>query len=71
MKEIVDDSLLPKDSKCAYEIVINAVNEEELRIAMSEALTSLKENKQILQVTSSNFNGELGSVKINLKDLTK
>ncbi|MGC9778454.1 MAG: formylmethanofuran--tetrahydromethanopterin N-formyltransferase [Candidatus Heimdallarchaeota archaeon] len=68
---IVDDSLLPKNAKCVYEIVINAVSENELRKAMSEAITTLKDNKHMLQITSSNFNGELGSVKINLKDLIK
>jgi len=69
IKTDIADSLLPEGTQCVYEIVINATNEEELKLAMKQALLTTKDNINIIQITSSNYNGELGSIKINLKDL--
>jgi formylmethanofuran--tetrahydromethanopterin N-formyltransferase len=65
----IEDNLLPKGAKCVYEIVINAANEEDLKLAMKEAILAVKDNEEIIQITSSNYDGKLGSIKINLKDL--
>ena len=65
----IEDSLLPKKAHCVYEIVINAASEQDLKLAMKHAIIAVKDNEKIIQITSSNYNGELGSIKINLKDL--
>jgi formylmethanofuran--tetrahydromethanopterin N-formyltransferase len=65
----IEDSLLPKKARCVYEIVINAASEQDLKLAMKHAIIAVKDNEKIIQITSSNYNGELGSIKINLKDL--
>ncbi len=65
----IDNSLVPKNAHCVYEIVINATSEQDLKLAMKHAITAVKDNEKIIQITSSNYNGELGSIKINLKDL--
>ena len=65
----VDDSLLPSNAQCVYELVINATTEQDLKLAMKHAIQEIKDNENIIQITSSNYNGELGSIKIALKDL--
>ncbi|MCF2142381.1 MAG: formylmethanofuran--tetrahydromethanopterin N-formyltransferase [Candidatus Heimdallarchaeota archaeon] len=70
LKKDVSDSLLPPEVQCAYEIVINAVNEDELKKALKAGIDALRENNAIVKITSSNFGGELGKITINLKDLT-
>ncbi len=69
LKDKIDDSELPNNAQCVYEIVINAVNEDELKSAMKIAINTLKADKRIIKITSSNFGGELGSIKINLNEL--
>ncbi len=69
LKKDVSDSLLPPEVQCAYEIVINAVNEDELKKALKAGIGALRKNNAIVKITSSNFGGELGKITINLKDL--
>lgn len=69
LKEKVADSLLPANAKCAYEIVINAADEQELRKAMRSIIQFIKDDKRVSIITSSNYEGKLGSIKIELRDL--
>ncbi|HUT81894.1 MAG TPA: formylmethanofuran--tetrahydromethanopterin N-formyltransferase [Candidatus Bathyarchaeia archaeon] len=69
LKDNIEDSHLPNSAHCVYEIVINAVSEDELKSAMKIAIKAVKDDKRILKITSSNFGGELGSIKINLDEL--
>ncbi len=69
LKDKIEDSSLPKDGKCAYEIVINAINIDEMKKAMSSIINVLKVDKRVLKITSSNYDGKLGSININLKEL--
>lgn len=69
LKGIVTDSLLPKEANCVYEIVINGITEQEIRIAMKAAIKAVKDDERILKITSTNYEGELGRIQISLKDL--
>jgi formylmethanofuran:tetrahydromethanopterin formyltransferase len=61
--------LLPQNSNCAYEIVINALTEDELKAAMKAVIQAIKSDKSLLRITSTNYEGKLGEIKIHLKDL--
>ncbi|MHA1435074.1 MAG: hypothetical protein ACTSO7_14630 [Candidatus Heimdallarchaeota archaeon] len=61
--------MLPADGNCAYEIVINALTEEELKTAMKAVIQVVKDDKNILRITSTNYEGKLGPIQIQLKDL--
>ncbi|MHA1220865.1 MAG: formylmethanofuran--tetrahydromethanopterin N-formyltransferase [Candidatus Heimdallarchaeota archaeon] len=69
LKNTIEDSLLPKDAQCAYEIVVNATSENELREALKIAIQAIKDDERILKITSSNYGGELGRIKITLNEL--
>jgi len=40
-----------------------------MKKAMSSIINALKDDKRILKITSSNYDGKLGSININLKEL--
>ncbi|NHJ47206.1 MAG: formylmethanofuran--tetrahydromethanopterin N-formyltransferase [Asgard group archaeon] len=69
LKEKIADSLLPKEANCVYEIVINGITEEEIRKAMKAVIQAVKDDERILKITSTNYEGELGSIQIPLKEL--
>jgi formylmethanofuran--tetrahydromethanopterin N-formyltransferase len=69
LKGRVPDSLLPPKANCAYEIVINATTEEELKKAMRAAIKVAQEDSNVLKITSANYDGKLGPIKIHLKEL--
>jgi len=71
LKSIITDSLLPKDANCVYEIVINGITEQEIKIAMKAAIKAIKDDKRIIRITSTNYEGKLGSIQIPLKELIK
>lgn len=68
LKEEVPDSLLPANANCVYEIVINAINEEELKKAMKSIINAIRNDDRIIKITSSNYEGQLGSIMIHLKE---
>jgi formylmethanofuran--tetrahydromethanopterin N-formyltransferase len=69
LKEKIEDSLLPKEANCVYEIVINGLNEEEVRKAMSALIASALHDERIIKISSTNYDGELGSIQIPLEEL--
>ena len=69
LKDKVKDSLLPEGGNCAYEIVINALSEAELKKAMKAVILAVKDDKNIVRITSSNYEGKLGPIQIPLKEL--
>ena len=71
IKERITDSLLPAQCSCVYEIVINAINEDELKKAMRSIILAVKDDPQLLKITSTNYEGKLGSIVIHLQELLK
>ena len=49
--------------------MINALTESELKIAMKAVIQAVKDDKNLLRITSTNYEGKLGEIKIHLKDL--
>jgi len=62
LKNQVPDSLLPSEAQCVYEIVINALNEQELKVAMKAGIVAIHDSSHILKITSSNFGGKLEKI---------
>ncbi|MEA2069941.1 MAG: formylmethanofuran--tetrahydromethanopterin N-formyltransferase [Asgard group archaeon] len=69
LKQKIDQTLLPQQANCAYEIVINAISEDTLRRAMRIGIETALEKEKIIQITSANYKGQLGSYKIPLRQL--
>ncbi|MBD3192824.1 MAG: formylmethanofuran--tetrahydromethanopterin N-formyltransferase [Candidatus Heimdallarchaeota archaeon] len=69
LKESVSDSHLPAEGHCAYEIVVNARTEEELKEALQAAILTARNEEGIIKITSANYDGQLGSINLHLHEL--
>jgi formylmethanofuran--tetrahydromethanopterin N-formyltransferase len=71
LKQKIDDSKLPSDVSAVYEIVINGLTLDAVKLAMLKGIKAAAETKNVLRITSVNYGGKLGPDKIYLKDLFK
>ncbi|NHK31418.1 MAG: formylmethanofuran--tetrahydromethanopterin N-formyltransferase [Asgard group archaeon] len=69
LKGIITDSLLSEETNCVYEIVMNGITEQEVRMAMKAAIKAVKDDERIIKITSANYDGKLGSIQIPLREL--
>jgi formylmethanofuran--tetrahydromethanopterin N-formyltransferase len=64
------DTLLVPGANCAYEIVIDGVDEVSVRAAMRSAMHSAA-GDGVLAIGAGNYGGGLGKVVIHLRDLVQ
>ena len=69
LKEEVVETEIREDVGGIFEIVIDGVNEEQVRKAMAEGIKAACTIKGVKQISAGNFGGNLGAYKINLRDL--
>ena len=69
LKEEVIETDIREDVGGIYEIVIDGVNEEQVKKAMIEGIKAACTIKGVKQISAGNFGGNLGAYKINLRDL--
>ena len=69
LREQVEDSLVPEGVKAVYEIVIDGVDEEAVKEAMSAGVKAATRVPGVVFISAGNFGGNLGPFKIELKDL--
>ena len=62
------DSLMPREARCAYEIVVDGLTLEAVASAMREGLRAA-EGPGVVQITAGNYGGKLGPHHIRLHDL--
>ncbi|KZX16742.1 formyltransferase/hydrolase complex subunit D [Methanobrevibacter cuticularis] len=69
LKEEVVETEIRDDVHGIYEIVIDGVNEEQIRKAMSEGIKAACTISGVREISAGNYGGSLGAYKINLRDL--
>lgn len=69
MKQKYVSSRVPKDGKYAYEIVTSAINFDLLKEGMRRGIRSALEDKNVVLITASNFEGKLGKKKIWIREI--
>jgi len=69
LKNIVEDSKIPSNVNCVYEIVINGRTLQDVKKAMGAGIKSAVEVSGVIKITSANYGGKLGDKKIFLKDI--
>ncbi|CAD7777159.1 Formylmethanofuran--tetrahydromethanopterin formyltransferase [Candidatus Methanoperedenaceae archaeon GB37] len=69
LKDRVPDTSLPEDVNGVYELVINGINEEAIKVAMKAGIEAAVKVPGIKKITAGNYGGSLGQYKINLHDL--
>ena len=69
IKTLVSDSKVPNDVNSVYEIVINGLNQQVVKNAMTEGIKAAIQVPGVLKITAGNYGGKLGPFKANLKEV--
>jgi formylmethanofuran--tetrahydromethanopterin N-formyltransferase len=67
LKDIVPDTVVPKNVNCVYEIVINGLNLAAINNAMREGVQASC-IPGVVKISAGNYGGKLGPYKATLKD---
>ncbi len=65
----IKDSKVPDGVKSIPEIVINGISLDVVKLAMKEAIESVRNVEGIIKISAGNYGGKLGKYKIYLRDL--
>jgi len=69
LKKIVPGSEVPENVNAVYEIVINGLNMDAVKRAMSEGVRAAASVPGVVRISASNYGGKLGPYKAFLKEV--
>jgi len=69
LKKLVEDSAVPENVRCVYEIVINGLDLESVKKAMSEGVKAAIRVPGVVKISAGNYGGKLGPYKVYLKEI--
>ncbi|MEM2995697.1 MAG: formylmethanofuran--tetrahydromethanopterin N-formyltransferase [Candidatus Bathyarchaeia archaeon] len=69
LKTLVNDSQLPENVNCVYEIVINGLTVEAVKKAMSVGVKAAAGISGVVMISAGNYGGKLGPYKAFLKEV--
>lgn len=68
LKTLVPDSQVPEDVSCVYEIVINGLRLEAVKMAMGAGIKAASSVLGVVRISAGNYGGKLGPYKAFLKE---
>lgn len=71
LRQKIGDSRVPEGVEAIPEVVINGIGIENVKEAMTAAISKVAGMKGLLMISSGNYGGKLGKYKIFLKELIK
>lgn len=69
IRDKVPDTQIPADVKSVYEIVINGVNEDVIKKAMTVGIKAAVTVPGVMKISAGNYGGKLGKYQLKLHDL--
>jgi formylmethanofuran--tetrahydromethanopterin N-formyltransferase len=69
LREILPESRVPKNVNAIYEIVINGLNLESVKMAMAEGIKAAVKFPGVLKISAGNYGGKIGPIKVHLREL--
>lgn len=69
LREILPESRVPKNVNAIYEIVINGLNLESVKMAMAEGIKAAVKVPGVLKISAGNYGGKIGPIKVHLREL--
>lgn len=69
LKKIVPDSKVPDNVNCIYEIVVNGLNSDLVKKAISEGIKAAVKVPKVVKISAGNYGGKLGPFKAYLKEV--
>lgn len=71
LREILPESQVPKNVNAIYEIVINGLGLENVKMAMAEGIKAAVEAPGVLKISAGNYGGKIGPIKVYLREILK
>jgi len=69
IRKLIDDSAVPEGVNCVYEIVINGLDLDSVKKAMSVGIKAAVKVPGIVKISAGNYGGKLGPYKVYLKEI--
>jgi formylmethanofuran--tetrahydromethanopterin N-formyltransferase len=69
LRELISDTKIPKNVDSVYEIVINGLDIDYVKMAMREGIKAAIKIHGVTKITAGNYGGKFGSMKIFLKEI--
>ncbi len=69
LRDAVQDSRIPHEVSCVYEVVINGLNVQLVENAMARGIKAAISSPGIVRISSANYGGKLGPYKAALKEI--
>lgn len=69
LRGLVEDTQVPDNVKCVYEIVINGLNLDAVKKAMAEGIKAVVKVPGVVRITAGNYGGKLGPYHAYLKEI--
>lgn len=69
LKTVVQDSQLPQEVNCVYEVVINGLTLEAVKRAMGVGIKAAARIPGVVRISAGNYGGKLGPYKAFLKEV--
>jgi len=69
LRNVVQESKVPPEVSCVYEIVINGLSLKSVKNAMAEGIRAAMSVPGVLRISSANYGGKLGPHKAVLKEI--
>jgi len=69
LRDHVSDTQVPGNVKSIYEIVINGLDLESVKKAMSEGIKAAVKVEGVVKISAGNYGGKIGPMKIFLRDV--
>jgi len=69
LKTLIQDSQVPENVNCIYEVVINGLTAEAVKKAMGEGIKAAASVPGIVRISAANYEGKLGPYKAFLKEV--
>jgi formylmethanofuran--tetrahydromethanopterin N-formyltransferase len=68
LKTVVEDTQLPKNVECVYEIVIDGLTQESVQKAMNDGIVAAVTVPDIVKISAGNYGGKIGPYKAYLRE---
>lgn len=67
LRDIISDTQIPKNVDCVYELVINGLELDSVKKALTEGSQAAAAIPGVIKITAANYGGRLGPYKAYLK----
>jgi len=71
LRDYVSDTQVPRNVKSIYEIVINGLDLESVKKAMSEGIKASAKVEGVVKISAGNYGGKIGPMKIYLREIVE